>query len=314
MKKVSIIIPVFNIKDYVADCIESVISQDYGNIQIIIVDDGSSDGSGGICDEYALKDERITVIHKKNEGLSRARNDGIKIADGDYIYFLDGDDMLVSDAIGILVNEIEKDSYDAVMFEAAKTDEDSLGTEQGYFDKSNDYTGIHDGKKLFAELKKNNEYTSCAVLLFIRRSALSLRFEKIVHEDELFTPEFLYSIKNISYIPKQLYIRRIRPDSITTKKKSAINFRGMSRVIYELQDVKNIDEPLVKHICDLYRTVDRMYSRFTPEEKRAVKPEKKVLDAFFLERCFRGEKGFRKMYRHAVLSKIYHHGSYKNEK
>jgi glycosyltransferase involved in cell wall biosynthesis len=314
MKKVSIIIPVYNIKDYVADCIESVISQDYRNIQIIIVDDGSSDGSEGICDEYALKDERITVIHKKNEGVSCARNDGIKAADGDYIYFLDGDDMLVPDAIGLLVNEIEKDACDAVMFEAVKTDEDSLGTEQGYFDKNNDYTGIHDGKRLFAELKKNNEYTSCAVLLFIRRSSLSISFDKIVHEDELFTPEFLYSIKNISYIPKQLYIRRIRPDSITTKKKSAVNFRGMSRVIYKLQDVKNIDEPLVKHICDLYRTVDRMYSWFEPEEKKAVRTEKKALDTFFLDRCFRGEKRFRKMYRHAVLSKIYHHGSYKNEK
>lgn len=314
MKKVSIIIPVFNIKDYVADCIESVLGQDYKNIQIIVVDDGSNDGSEKICDEYALKDDRIVVIHKENEGLSSARNEGINAADGEYIYFLDGDDSLTSDAIGILVNEIEKNAYDAVMFEAVKKDEDSLGTEDGYFDKNGDYTGFHDGKKLFAELKKNNEYTSCAVLLFIRRSALSLRFEKIVHEDELFTPEFLYSIKNISYIPKQLYIRRIRPDSITTKKKSAINFRGMSRVIYKLQDVKNIDEPLVKHICDLYRTVDRMYSWFTPEEKRTVRSEKKELDTFFLDRCFHGEKRFRKMYRHAVLSKIYHHGCYKNEK
>ena len=314
MKKVSIIIPVYNIKDYVADCIESVISQDYRNLQIIIVDDGSSDGSEDICDEYALKDDRIVVIHKTNEGLSSARNAGINVADGEYIYFLDGDDSLTPDAISILVNEIEKGVYDAVMFEAVKSDEDSIGTEQGYFEKNNDYTAIHDGKKLFAELKQNNEYTCCPVLFFIRRASLSIQFEDIIHEDELFTPEFLYSIKNISYIPKQLYIRRIRPDSITTKKKSSVNFLCMRKVIYKLHDVKNIDGPLVKHICDLYRTVDRMYSRFTPEEKKTVRSEKKELDAFFLDRCFSGEKRYKKMYRHAVLSKIYHHGCYKNEK
>lgn len=89
---VSIIIPIYNVEKYLRQCIESVIAQRYINIEIILVDDGSPDNCGKICDEYAEKDSRIKVIHKKNEGLSVARNVGIDIARGDYLMFVDSDD------------------------------------------------------------------------------------------------------------------------------------------------------------------------------------------------------------------------------
>ena len=91
---ISVIIPIYNIEKYVERCIKSIINQTYSNLEIILVDDGSSDSSPEICDKFANIDSRIIVIHKKNGGLSDARNNGLKIAKGNYISFIDGDDYI----------------------------------------------------------------------------------------------------------------------------------------------------------------------------------------------------------------------------
>lgn len=103
MKKVSIIIPVYNIEQFLPRCLDSVISQTYTNLEIILVDDGSTDSSGRICDEYAEKDKRIVVVHKANAGVSAARNSGMDIVTGDYIGFVDGDDLVEPQMYEILV-------------------------------------------------------------------------------------------------------------------------------------------------------------------------------------------------------------------
>lgn len=91
---ISIIVAVYNIKEYLPRCVDSILAQTYKNLEIILVDDGSTDGSGKICDDYAVRDKRIRVIHKKNGGLSDARNAGLEVAKGDYIGFVDGDDWI----------------------------------------------------------------------------------------------------------------------------------------------------------------------------------------------------------------------------
>ena len=96
--KISVIIPVYNVEDYIRQSIDSVLNQTYKNLEIILVDDGSKDNSGKICDEYKNVDERIKVIHKINSGVSSARNVGIDIATGKYIMFLDSDDFLEKNA------------------------------------------------------------------------------------------------------------------------------------------------------------------------------------------------------------------------
>lgn len=109
---ISIIVPVYNVEKYLEKCIESIINQTYKNLQIILVDDGSKDNSGKICDEFKLKDNRIEVIHKTNGGLSDARNAGLKIAKGDYIGFVDSDDYIEKDMFETLVGLIEKNNAD----------------------------------------------------------------------------------------------------------------------------------------------------------------------------------------------------------
>ena len=94
MCRISIVIPVFNVENYIGDCLKSVINQTFTDIEIICVDDGSTDNSGNICDAYAKMDARIIVIHKKNGGLVSARKAGVKIARGEYIGYVDGDDWI----------------------------------------------------------------------------------------------------------------------------------------------------------------------------------------------------------------------------
>ena len=103
MKKISVIVPIYNTEKYLKRCFDSILSSTYENLEVILVDDGSPDNSGKICDEYAARDSRIRVIHKKNGGLSSARNAGLDIATGDYVTFVDSDDYIASDIYEKLV-------------------------------------------------------------------------------------------------------------------------------------------------------------------------------------------------------------------
>lgn len=113
--KVSIIIPIYNVEKYLPRCIKSVLEQTYKELEIILVDDGTKDNSGVMCDEYAKQDERIHVIHKKNGGLSSARNAGIEVATGDAIFFLDSDDYIPHDCIQTCVEVMNRYEADEVI-------------------------------------------------------------------------------------------------------------------------------------------------------------------------------------------------------
>ena len=103
MKKISVIIPIYNVEDYLPQCLDSVIHQTHENLEIILVNDGSTDSCTKICDEYAAKDNRIKIINQENGGLSVARNTGIRTATGDYIAFIDSDDWIVPNFCEILL-------------------------------------------------------------------------------------------------------------------------------------------------------------------------------------------------------------------
>lgn len=110
--KVSIIVPVYNVEKYIEKCLKSLISQSYKNIEIILIDDGSKDNSGKICDEYKRKDSRIKVVHKENAGVSEARNSGLQEATGEYICFVDADDFVMNDYIEYMYELIVNNSSD----------------------------------------------------------------------------------------------------------------------------------------------------------------------------------------------------------
>ena len=115
MDKISVIVPVYNIEKYLRRCIDSIISQSYKNLQIILVDDGSTDNSGRICDDYATRDSRIVVIHKENGGLGFARNSGLDVATGKYVTFIDGDDYIGLSRIEKMYIEITRTGADTCL-------------------------------------------------------------------------------------------------------------------------------------------------------------------------------------------------------
>lgn len=114
MQFISIIVPIYNVEKYLPQCLDSIINQTYKNLEIILIDDGSTDNSGKICDKYKLLDNRIIVIHKSNGGLSDARNTGINIATGDYISFVDADDFIDKNMYTILFQKINTTNADII--------------------------------------------------------------------------------------------------------------------------------------------------------------------------------------------------------
>ncbi len=113
---ISVIMPVYNVKTYLSQSIESVLNQDHRDLELILIDDGSTDGSGAICDAYAARDSRVRLIHQKNAGAAAAKNAGLRIASGTYLSFVDSDDFLEPNVFGYMLNKLKENHADAVQF------------------------------------------------------------------------------------------------------------------------------------------------------------------------------------------------------
>ena len=120
--KISVIVPVYNVEPYVRECIESICGQTYRHLEIILVDDGSTDQSGAICDEYARKDSRVQIVHQKNGGLSAARNTGIAMATGEYISLIDSDDFIGRQMLERMLAAAKASHADIVICDGGSTD------------------------------------------------------------------------------------------------------------------------------------------------------------------------------------------------
>ncbi len=217
--KVSVIIPVYNVEQYLNQCIDSVIAQDYDDIETILVDDGSTDSSGMICNNYREKYPEIKVIHKKNGGLSDARNTGINVATGDYILFLDGDDFWSdNDCVSTLVKRVSKTHADVLNFSFQKFFEDTK-EKVPYFSKARNMPlSIKSKKGQIDFIYKNNLYISSACTKMIRRDLLDhdLFFEKGAYsEDIVWSAILLEKAKSLDFLCINFYCYRQRRDSIS---------------------------------------------------------------------------------------------------
>ncbi|WP_312562801.1 glycosyltransferase [Anaerospora sp.] len=147
MATISVIVPIYNDEEYLHRCVHSILSQTYKELEIILIDDGSTDDSGAICDWYKKQDERIMVIHKENGGLSSARNAGLEIARGDYISFIDSDDWIVDDIYEYCINLIKVTNCDVVDFQCKFTKGESIP-----FDSNQTYiTEVIEGKEILRD-------------------------------------------------------------------------------------------------------------------------------------------------------------------
>ena len=238
-KSVSIIVPVYNVEKYLEECLDSIINQTYSDLDVILVDDGSTDSSPDICERYAEKDNRIRVIHKNTGGASSARNIGLDYAQGEYVYFMDSDDYLEKDAIDLLVRTAE-DKPDIVFFDAHTfADEDYNGkiNADSYIRKSDYKDGS--GKEITKTLFSNNEFKYSTPLIFVKKSflhKLQLRFyEGIIYEDMIFVFEVFVMADYVKHLNKALYHRRMRSGSVMTSKKAYLSYKSARTVYNEIK-------------------------------------------------------------------------------
>lgn len=242
MKKISIVVPVYNVEGYIRTCLDSIVNQMSSSSELIIVNDGSSDSSLEICREYERKYSDIKIICQQNKGLSGARNAGIMSAQGEYIVFIDSDDYIENNALEVIEKYIVS-NRDFYLIRS-----NSFVDGEDYYELNQiDYTHFDENKspiEIFKELHEYNDFWFAAWLIVIRRDFLlecNLFFkEGIFHEDELWVPQVFLKSKQMGFINQGLYdYRTCRNDSIIFQKN-----------IKKELDKGGIIKELQKDVCD----------------------------------------------------------------
>lgn len=258
--KVSIIVPVYNVKDYLDACVSSAVRQTYSDIEIILVDDGSTDGSGQICDNYALNYDNVMVIHKANGGLSSARNAGIDVAKGEFLLFLDGDDYLEEDATEVLVRTERQTDADIV--------QGQFGNGESLQKECTFHTTVCAGKEAFLS---ENWHVAAWAKLYKREVWGNLRFtEGIIHEDYDIMYRLVYNIPKIAMINKRVYIVNERPGSIT---RSVADAKKYVLISIDEDKIKFYQEQNDEKLLDMAYTAyyGNLLTLYKIERKREIK-------------------------------------------
>ena len=259
MEKVSVIIPVYNVEKYLTKCLVSVINQTYSNLEIILVDDGSTDSSGKICDEFAEKDARIHVIHKENMGLSSARNEALVISTGEYICFVDSDDFICENLIAESIAKLEETDSDVCMFSHFTTDGKSetiqyLPLEKNVYEKEDIRKSV---LPLFVGQKSAEERPLLGFVcrqVFRRRVIGVQRFKserEYYAEDIVFDLEFYLKANRMCVVNKPLYYYRYVETSLSNRYRKnlfekLIKLLAFKREIVDTHNIMDCEERLVR--------------------------------------------------------------------
>ncbi|MDO5047835.1 MAG: glycosyltransferase family 2 protein [Anaerococcus sp.] len=294
MKEISIIIPVYNSEAYLSECVDSVLNQAYENFELILVNDGSTDESGQICDSYSKKDKRVRVIHKENGGVSSARNVGIEKSSGDYIIFIDSDDSIDLDLLDYLKDVADKYNTSMVihslgLFNDANEQNEHETLEMLDKRKLVDYMPVFI-KRRYINAPRNKLY---------RRSIIidnNIRFDEGVSmgEDALFNYEYFSTLTDLILIERNFYHYRENEESLThkfikkkydmlisvnnrlqelvrtnenfSKCKSAANFIRIKNIYSSIFDILDNDEVSKKDVNALFNKIFRTNQRFNLNE------------------------------------------------
>lgn len=246
--KISIIVPVYNVEKYLYDCINSILKQTISDFELILVNDGSKDNSGRICDEFSKRDKRIKVIHKENGGLSSARNAGIEVAKGEYIGFIDSDDYIHSNMYEILYKNAQKYLSDIVVCDFLKVNElineDIIDCD--IYCKTKNMTNIESINELYTF--NATTFVIAPNKLYKRRLFEDIRYrDGKLHEDEFIIHELLYESKIISYVPIKLYFYRNNNNSITKSKYKVERLDAVEAYIERIQYFHGKNELQLKY-------------------------------------------------------------------
>ncbi len=292
---ISVIVPVYNISPYINKCIESLIGQTYRELEIILVDDGSTDGSGEICDEYASKDSRIKVIHKPNGGLSDARNHGIDIARGEYLGFVDGDDWIHPQMYETMINVLLRDNADIVACSYERKDESFSDT---HIDAAEFNTRILTGTQ--ALLSIDDTIQAMAWNKLYRREVFGgIRYPVgRLNEDEFVIHELIYGSERIALIDEKypLYFYTVREKSIMSRLTERSIFDTIDAIKARLDFCKvhswsEVIPDVIAYFCNL--CINRYY-RVSNDLNASSEEKKRIMDMLWLEErdVVRTNKGY----------------------
>lgn len=225
MPKISVIVPVYNAELCIARCVDSLLAQTFTDFELLLIDDGSTDKSGELCDKYAKKDNRITVIHKSNSGAAAARNTGIKAAKGDYIGFADSDDYVLDNYLEKLIKTAENNSADIVVCNYFSVTENGKPNKIKHGFKENTLLNRNDIEKvLYSNIfcnKNTDGYFSLWNKLFkynlIKENNLLINGEMSFGEDMLFVMDCLKHCKNIAFTENAGYYYEMTEGGLFSK-------------------------------------------------------------------------------------------------
>ena len=253
--KVSIVVPVYNVEKYLDMCVDSLVNQTYGNLEIILVDDGSTDTSPQMCDKWAENDSRVKVLHKQNEGAGIARSMGMKIAQGEYILFVDSDDYLDISTIEKCIDNAQKKNADIVVF-GRKNVRDTKIDEIFLYNEKKDYIGEKEIVEFLSGLFNYKIGIGISVwgklfkLDIIKKNGIDFVSErKFLSEDALFILSIFSYVKRLSVLPENLYYYCYNPVSLSRKYSS------------DYQDKTDAFLCKGKELCQVYKyPIDVYYS------------------------------------------------------
>ncbi len=302
----SVVVPVYNVEKYLKECVDSILNQTFTDFELILVDDGSKDSSGAICDEYAAKDNRVRVIHKENGGLSDARNVGTKSANGKYVVYIDSDDYVSSNDFLETVYQNAKDDADIVCYKFKK-----------YFEKTNEFSeckfflpDINHYETMWERiiyLVKQDAFYCSAWTKSVRLDLIKdndIYFEKgLLGEDQEWYYRLLLNAQSITGIDKDFIVYRQRENSIT----SSAKIKNLDDCMYLLkkwnegiagaQISEEYKNALFHSLAKLYCNMLILYTSLNDENKKKHRKEIKQLAKLLRYNHNPRTKIFSKIYR-----------------
>jgi glycosyltransferase involved in cell wall biosynthesis len=276
MPKISVIIPVYNVEKYLRECLDSVIHQTLKDLEIICVNDGSTDGSLAILEEYAKKDSRIIIIKQKNQGQGAARNRALKIAKGEYVQFLDSDDYLSKDACEILYHHANEKSLDMLLFGGYNfNDGENILLNNPYWDKT--YLDKNIDYSVFQVSKIKNVVhrlpVSACLCLYKRHfiAQKEIKFPQgLFYEDTFFFIKAITQACNIGINFSKLYQRRLHPEQVTQNWNKLFSdyLKIINLILSYLQSIKINEEIYLRYRNSYLGGCRNRYNGFDEDEQK----------------------------------------------
>lgn len=257
----SVIVPAYNVERFLPKCLDSIRNQKYENYEVIMIDDGSMDGSGEICEQYASRYENWRVIHQENSGLAAARNTGLDHAAGKYIVFLDSDDYIEKEYLMKAYVVLEEDGFDVCSFSSRRTDEDGLYLyEQRFLDMVEVWEGVQAEQERFLTeyfLQYKGGWEACFHVFrreIIERNQIRFDTSLTFAEDLPFTFEYMLYVNRYAKLPDVLYNYTKRTGSLTTS-------------LHMRKQVKGV---LAKDFADMYQALKKYNAGYYNDSKTAL--------------------------------------------